>query len=211
MKTPFTTEQFFEVFEKYNTSVFPMQLVFFLLAIGSFLFFNSKTPKKDFYIGAFLGMIWLWMGIVYHILFFSVINNAAFLFGGVFILQGIFILYHTFTGRLIFSFYKSPKAITGYFLLIFSLIIYPLIGYISNGSYSKVISIGLPCPTTIYTFGIFLLTEKRFAKYLLIIPSGWAVIGLGAAFNFGVYQDLLLPLAAIISNVLLLTRKHHTQ
>ena len=35
LKIPLTTEQFFQVFEKYNQTIFPMQIVLILVAIAS--------------------------------------------------------------------------------------------------------------------------------------------------------------------------------
>ena len=34
-----------------------------------------------------------------------------------------------------------------------------------------------PCPVTIFTFGLFLLTVRRFSYWLLIIPFVWSLIG----------------------------------
>ena len=90
METPFTTEQFFEVFEKYNSSVFPIQLIFIGLGIVGIFLIHSKRNIKNTLIGAFLGFMWLWIGVVYHISFFTSINKAALGFGGLFIIQGIF-------------------------------------------------------------------------------------------------------------------------
>jgi hypothetical protein len=53
-----------------------------------------------------------------------------------------------------------------------------------------------------------LLTTPKFPKYLLIIPSLWAIIGLSAAINFGVYQDFIMLIAAITAVIILITRKN---
>jgi hypothetical protein len=133
---------------------------------------------------------------------------VAFAFGGVFILQGVLILINTFiTKRLVFSLQPKTKDYIGYFFILFGLIFYPLIGYLTSGSMVKTISLGLPCPSTILTFGFLLLTIIRFPKYLLIIPSLWAIVGLSAAINFGVYQDYMMIIAALLANFFLLRRK----
>jgi hypothetical protein len=67
--------------------------------------------------------------------------------------------------------------------------------------------VGLPCPTTILTFGILLLSDKKFSKYLLIIPSLWAIIGITAVMRLGVYQDSMMLIAAIIADVWLIKSK----
>ena len=81
--------------------------------------------------------------------------------------------------------------------ILFGLIIYPAIGFFIHTTAFPVISLGLPCPTTIFTLGFFMLANTRFPGYLLIIPSLWALVGLSAAFNFGIYQDIMILAAAL--------------
>lgn len=208
MKTPFTTEQFFEVFEKYNSSIFPLQWIILCIGIVFLFLLHSNSIFKGKIIGSFIGLLWIWMGYAYHISFFTEINKAAWSFGSVFILQGILLLIHSvITSRIDFNFTPNVNGYLAYFFIIFGLIIYPLISYFSEGSLERTISLGLPCPTTILTFGFFMLTVNKFPKYLLIIPSLWAVIGLSAAYNFGVYQDVMILLAAIVANIFILQRK----
>jgi len=207
MKTPFTSEQFYHVFEQYNRTVFPFQLILLLLALVSLLLIHSKVTLKDKLIGSFLGILWIWAGGVYHIGFFSAINPIARVFGGMFILEGLFILYSTFNKRLHFSFDYTASDYLGYFIILFGLVIYPLIGLAINVELAKNISLGLPCPTTILTFGFFILTRHQFPKYLIIIPSLWAALGLFAALNFGVYQDLMLIISAASAIVILFFEK----
>lgn len=208
MKTPFTTEQFFNMFEKYNSTIFPFQMIILLLGMVGLFLLHSKYSFKNILIGGYLGLLWLWTGFAYHIGFFAEINKAAFIFGGIFILQGLLILFNTFVkGRLIFDFIPKTKDYLGYFFILFGLVIYPIIGYFMVDSLTQIISLGLPCPTTILTFGFLMLADNKFPKYLLIIPSLWALIGLSAAINFGVYQDFMMIIAAILADVILIKRK----
>jgi hypothetical protein len=209
MKTPFTTEQFFNVFEKYNSTVFPLQLIIIVFGIAALFLLHSGYSFKNKLIGSYLGLLWIWMGLVYHILFFTEINKAAFVFWGIFIFQGILILINTFIkDRLNFTFSLTAEDYIGYFLILFGLIIYPVIAYLAEGSYGRTIALGLPCPSVIFTFGFLLLTNKKLPKYLLIIPTLWAVIGLSAALNFGVYQDFMMLIAAITADIILIKRKN---
>jgi len=207
MKTPFTTEQFFEIFEKYNTSVFPVQLIIIALGIIGLVLIHSRNSVRKKLISILLGILWLWTGIVYHITFFTSINQAAYVFGSLFIIQGIFFFVEMLRGRLEFSFGGSVREYIGYFFILFGLIIYPIISYLLEGSVSRTISPGLPCPTTIMTFGFLMLTTDKLSKYLLIIPVIWAVIGTSAAISFGVYQDYVMILAAIVAGIYLFGRK----
>jgi Family of unknown function (DUF6064) len=208
MKTPFTTEQFFSVFEKYNHAIFPVQIILFLLSIFALIAIGSKIKQKDKFVSGILGFLWLWMGIGYHFAFFSGINKVAYGFGLLFILQGLFLLWEgVLLYNLKFEFKNSIQAYFGYFFILYGLIFYPVVGYLVEPNLSRTISIGLPCPTTILTFGFLLLCDKKFSKYLLIIPSLWAVIGISAVIKLGVYQDSMMLIAAIIADVLILRSK----
>lgn len=208
MKTPFTTEQFFSVFENYNHSIFPVQIILFLLGVCALIMIGSTIKQKDKFVAGFLGFLWLWIGIAYHIAFFSGINKVAYGFGVLFILQGLFISWEgVLLYNLKFEFKTSLQAYFGYFFILYGLIIYPVIGYLIEQNLSRTISIGLPCPTTILTFGFFLLCDKKFSKYLLIIPSLWAVIGISGIIKLGVYQDSIMLIAAIIADIWILKDK----
>ena len=209
MKTPFTTEQFFSVFEQYNSGIFPFQLVIFLLGIFSLFIVITERTGKNYIIGTLLSFFWIWMGAVYHIIFFSSINPPAYLFGGLFILQGIFLITETYGRRkLKFTFLGNSTDYLALFFIVFGVIIYPVISYLLTSSLSKTISFGLPCPTTIATFGFFMLARKSLSGYLVIIPTLWALIGTTAALNFGVLQDFMLLITAIIANIIIfLNRK----
>lgn len=199
MKTPFTTDQFYQVFERYNSTVFPAQLIFLILGVAALFLILSEKSQIIKLIAGFIGILWIWMGLIYHIAFFAEINKAAYLFGLIFILQGILILINAASDRLVFSFKPERRIYFGLFFIIFGLIIYPAIGLFIHGTANPVISLGLPCPTTIFTLGFFMLTNSKFPGYLLIIPSLWAIVGLSAAINFGIYQDLMILITAFFA------------
>lgn len=208
MNIPFTAQQFLDVFRTYNLALHPIQYLWILIAIIAIVYLHLKNPLKNRFINLFLGLIWIWTGLIYHIKFFSQINKAAYIFGAVFILQGVFFLIERFfRNKLEFELTKSWKTYVGYFFIVFGLLIYPLIGLILGYDFDNIIILGLPCPTTIFTFGLLMLTTKRFPKYLLIIPTLWAFVGTSAAFNFGIYQDIMLIISAIVADVWLILRK----
>ena len=200
MQTPFTTEQFFSVFENYNTTVFPAQIILLLLGCIGALMLHSGIRHKDRIISGILGILWLWIGLVYHISFFSEINKVAIGFGVIFLIQGLYFLWLGFSGeRIAFEPGGSGWSFMGYFFILYGLILYPTANYFIELHVARTISLGLPCPTNIMTLGFLMLAGPKQARYLLIIPSIWAVIGISTAFNLGVYQDLVMPVAAIIA------------
>lgn len=209
MKIPFTTEQFFEIIEKYNVTLFPSQLVIILLGILSVILLHSQKSYKNKFIGGFLGILWIWIGIAYHLAFFTEINKVAYAFGGLFILQGLFFLFETYSRKkLEFEIDGNVMDYIAYFFLIFGILIYPILIYFLENSVETIITLGLPCPSTILTFGFLMLTTRKLSKYLLIIPALWTIVGTSAAFNFGVYPDYLMPISALVAIIYLFVRKN---
>lgn len=202
MKLPFTIQQFLEVFQKYNDAVYPLQILFVLLAALTVLIAYRGGKKYQKYILFILAALWFWMGAVYHIGYFSVINKAAYLFGGVFILQSLLLLVYGLSRATSFNFQKNIHGITSALLLVYALIVYPLIGYFASHGYPYSPTFGLPCPTTIFTLAIFLLAQPRIPFYLAIVPLLWSVIGFSAAFSLGIYEDTVLIIAGLAFAVL---------
>ena len=204
---PFTVDQFLSVFERYNVAVWPAQL--FLYAIGVLAICLAIQRKVDFSrsISLVLSMFWIWTGIVYHFWFFSAINRAALIFAAFFVLQGIlFFIAGVWKNNLRFGFSPAPFAIIGSAFLIYALIIYPVLGYALGHRYPAAPTFGLPCPTTIFTFGMLLWTSRRVPVYLLPIPFAWSLIGISAAISLGMIEDYGLLVAGLIGSSLIILR-----
>ena len=207
MSLPFTIEQFFSVFEKYNLSVWPMQIVLVLIAIVAMILSIRKIKRADKIISIVLGFFWLWIGTIYHFAFFTSINKAAYLFGALFIIQGLLFLFvGGLKSKLSFKFQLNSYGIIGSLFILYALIIYPVLGYCFGHVYPKNPTFGLPCPTTIFTFGLLMWTDKIVPKYILVIPLIWSIIGFGAALSLGVKEDLGLLIAGVLGFVLIFMR-----
>lgn len=206
MKIPFTVEQFLGVFREYNLSVFPLQIIFNLIAL-LFIFFIFKNKKSSKFIIFYLGFLWLWMGTVYHLFFFTAINNAAYLFGVIFIFQGTFFFYYALRKEIKFKLTSGIRSYSSLALLLYSLIIYPLLGYALGHGYPYSPTFGLPCPTTIFTFAVLLLINGKIPVKLTIIPLIWSVIGFTAALSLGIYEDIGLLAAGLITLLFLIYKE----
>lgn len=211
MKTPFTTGQFLGIFESYNNTVFPAQFFFILAGTVCLILLLKAKIYANLLTSIFHILLWAWTGIVYHILFFSEINKPAYIFGGLFILQSLFLAYESFISkRIIYEAPAGSKKIIPLILVLTGLFIYPMISFLMKGEAVLTITPGLPCPGIIISFGLLLFTEKRIPRYLFIIPCLWALLGISAAINFGIIQDFLLPVAALISILCLIRRRRIT-
>lgn len=205
MNLPFTTEDFLQVFENYNLSVFPAQIFFNILAVLMIFLAVKRIKYSDKIIGFSLGFLWLWIGIVYHLVFFSKINPAAVFFAAIYILQGLLFIYFAGLKKdLNFSFSKDLMGLTGALFMLYALIIYPLLGILFGHTYPHNPTFGLPCPTTIFTFGLLLWSKERVPLYLTIIPLIWSLIGSSAAVKLGVLEDTGLLIAGVFGFVMII-------
>lgn len=187
---PFSAEDFLRVFASYNTAVFPLQILFYLLAICCLILVIKPYNQAGRLISAILAFLWLWTGLVYHIIFFSAINKAAYGFGAVFIVQSLlFFYYGVFKNDFEFVWKKGVIGILAWGIILYSLLIYPLLGFIFGHGYPRQPTFGLPCPTTIFTFGILIFTLDRLRWWQYVIPLLWAALGFTAAIKLGIAED----------------------
>jgi hypothetical protein len=204
---PFTVDQFFEVFERYNVAVWPAQL--FLYALGILAIGLAIQRKADCSrsVSLILTFLWIWMGLVYHLWFFRVINQAALAFAIFFVLQGIFFLIAgVYKQQLRFRFRLDLYGITGSVFFVYALVIYPTLGFWLGHRYPAAPTFGVPCPTTIFTLGMLLWTDRRLPVHFLPIPITWSLIGSWTAFSLGVTEDLGLLAAGLIGSLLISNR-----
>jgi len=210
MRLPFTPEQFFGVFERYNEAVWPTQVVIYIMAAIAFYMVFKPGKHSNEIISGILAALWLWVGIAYHWGFFTSINPAARIFGAFFILQGLlFVFEGIFRSRISFAFAKDWRSITGLILAVFGPVVYPIMGYFLGHTYPSAPTFGLPCPTVIFTFGMLLLTV-RLPKYTALIPFLWSIFGFSAASSLGVKEDISLALAGLIGFWAVMTSKPET-
>jgi len=207
MKLPFTVEQFYAIFRTYNEAVWPAQVVLLGLAILAVGCVVRRRFWSGRVVSAVLALLWAWMGIAYHFLFFSSINPLAYAFGIasltgalVFLWQGVIL------GHLRFSVRNEAYAYLGGALIVFALVVYPAWSWATGHPYPAMPTFGLPCPTTIFTIGILAFRTAPYPRGPLVVPLLWSLVGVQAAFLLGVRQDLGLLAAAAIG-VMLLVRK----
>ena len=206
MNIPFTVDQFFDIFGTYNSAIWPTQIVAYLVGVIVLMLALRENGLFSRIISAILALFWVWMGVAYHIVYFSRINPAAFIFGFLNVLQGvIFLRSGTFRGKLSFGFGYKPFPIIGACFILYAMVVYPLLGIRFGHSYPRAPLFGVaPCPTTIFTFGLLLWATKSVPAYLLIIPLLWSIVGVSAAVHLRVPQDYGLVVAGVLGTALIL-------
>ena len=206
MNMPFTVKQFFDVFGTYNTAIWPAQVLAYLLGMVALAIAIRETRRSGKIVSGILALFWVWMGVFYHIIYFSEINSAAWIFGIFYLVQGmLFLLIGSISGRLSFRFSLQPLPIIGGCFIVYAIAVYPLLGIASGHAYPRAPVFGVaPCPTTIFTFGLLLWATKPVPAYLLVIPLLWSIVGMGAAVKLQVLQDYGLVVAGVIGTILIL-------
>lgn len=208
MKVSFSIDKFLGVFENYNQALWPVQVIFYTLAFVAMLVLVKQWWQAERIVFSILAFLWIWMGCIYHILYFSVVNAGAYVFGAFFILQGfIFIYYSVIKQRITLRIESEFSSIAGIALIIYSLFIYPVIGYVSGHFYPHAPTFGVPTPTTIFTFGILLLSPYRLRWYIMMIPFLWSIIGFFMAFDLSMLEDYLLVFAGMFASYVLIVMK----
>lgn len=204
---PFTTEQFLEVFAAYNRAIFPMQLILVCLAVASVFFAAKPNQISSRIVSIILTFFWAWMGIVYHLIFFSRINKLAYLFGGLFLAQAlIFFTFGVVRDDLCFGAVPNSGSKIGAFIITYSLLIYPTLNYLLGHNYPAMPTFGVPCPTTIFTFGLLLWTNRKVPIFFLMIPIAWSLVSIAAVFKLGIYEDIGLVITGIFGPILIAWR-----
>lgn len=205
---PFTIDQFMGVFVEYNQAIWPAQIAAYLLGGSVLYLIIKKWSTADKYINRILAVFWIWMGLVYHIFFFAEVNPAAYIFGSLFFFQGIVFMFLKRIGvDLGYVYRKDMYGVVGVLFIFYAMIAYPLLGYVWGHIYPQAPVFGVaPCPTTIFTFGLLLMTKGKVPVWLLIIPGLWALIGFSAAYQLTIYEDMGLVVAGIVSVAMLVVR-----
>lgn len=202
----FNLDEFLMVLERYNLYIWPLQIFTYFLGILALFFTIKRTKYSDKIILAILSFYWFWNGIVFCLMFWAQTYKFAYLFGVVCIMQGFLFLIAVFKSVISMHFQLSSYSIIGLVFVVYAMVGYQLFGYFLGHIYPKFFPFGLvPCPTAIFTFGLFLITDKRLPKYYLFIPFFVAMGGFLAAYK-GILEDLVLIITGFLGTAMLLIR-----
>ncbi len=200
MNPPFTVEEFLAVFATYNSAIWPLQIVAYCAGLLAVAALWHKRLRVSWLIPVILALFWACNGIGYHFLYFSTINPLANGFAVLFVLQAILLVATAMSAdKLQFVVEQNVRSAAGLSLIVYALLIYPILGMFAGHGLMAGPMFGVaPCPTTIFTIGVLLLARSRWVPWLSIIPVLWSLVGLAAALQLGIPEDLGLPIAGAI-------------
>lgn len=198
MTLPFSTEQFFDLFERYNGSLWPVSLALWVYAALVTIGVIRSRRNRGRLVSAMLAVQWAWAGIAYHAVFFTRINPAAWLFSAMFVVESALLAWYGFVRHEIdFSSGRPARNAAGWVFVGYALA-YPLVVFAEGHAYPRAPTFGLPCPTTLLTVGFLLLAGANRPRTLAVIPLAWTLIAGSAALLFGVRADLMLWVGGVL-------------
>lgn len=201
IQLPFTAQEFFAVFERYNEAVWPMQWV--LYGLAALLVADAMQHRRRRFALVLLAAFWVWVALAYHLTFFADINSAAPAFAVLFMIEAALLLGFAGSRTARSAGDSNPAgAVIGKMLIAYALLGYPLVGYLAGQRYPEVPTFGAPCPTTIFTIGMLVWLFAELPWWIVAIPVTWAVIGTSAALQLGVPEDVGLTIAGLCAVIL---------
>ena len=195
---PFSVEDFFAVFSDYNEHVWPAQWLLHAIAVAILLLPVSRVASRDRIAFGLLAFLWVWMAGAYHLAHFSEVNPAACLFAAAFLVQSALLAWRTIsTPSPQLRYQRDAQSILAVGMIVYALLVYPLLNTLLGHSYPATPTFGVPCPTTILTLGVLMLSHGRVGA-LLVVPLLWSAIGGSATFLLGVWPDLGMLVSGLI-------------
>jgi hypothetical protein len=205
MKASFSIEQLLTIFEHHNQTFWLIHILAYVLGIIVLVLLFRKSDTRNKIINNTLAIFWLWTGVVFFILYFGQIYKPAYIFGALFIIQALLFTLPRLRSNLSYHYAKDIYSIIGIIFILYAMIGYPLVGLLVNHIYPATPAFTLaPCPLVIFTFGVFLNTEKT-PKLYLVIPLFWAISGF-IPISIGMVEDIGLIVAGIVGTILLFVR-----
>jgi len=199
----------FEAFGRYNESIWPVPLFAYILGIIIIFLGIKRIKPADNIILFLLALVWLWAGIICLLVHLAADYPVFYVLGALITIQGILLLVYALkpAGQLFhFEFKADFHGFLGGLYFFFALILYPLIGNWAGNPYPNHPVFGTaPCPTCIFTFGVFLWARKKVPAWLLIIPLIEAALGVLPVY-LGLYADIALVIGGIYAFYLILRR-----
>jgi hypothetical protein len=211
MNSQLTTEQILAAFESYNLDIWPMQAVAYLLGIVALFFAVKRTQGSGRITLAILSFFWLWTGIVFCMFYFGPVFTPGYGFGVLMVVQGVVFFAGALRPKLSFHLGLNVYSFLGLLFMAYAMIGYPLVGHSVGHDYPRMLPFGLvPCPTTVFTFGLFMLSDKKVPTPLLVIPILFAV-GAVVPVSRGILEDVGLIIAGVVGTAMVLFRDSKRQ
>lgn len=201
-----TGEQLLEAVATYNLAIWPMQIIAYILAVITVVLAFKKMVWANRINFAVLTFFWLWVALIYWLPSAGAAFPIGYAFLVLYLFEGVLFLIQTVKGKLTFGTFNRSHTIAGLSMILYTMMGYPLLAIFLDHPYPQASLIGLtPCPLTLFTFGLLLLTSSAVPIILLIIPLFWGLSGV-LWISIGMWEDIGMVLGSLIALVLILRR-----
>jgi hypothetical protein len=196
---PFSAASFFDVFVAYNAAIWPVQIIAYglgLSVVGAIVAAARLAPR---FVPAALAVMWAMNAVGYHALYFATINPAADAFAALFMLQAALFAFCACadSSGIVFRLARDMRSVAALAATIYSMFVYSVLGIWAGRDLMAGPIFGVaPCPTVVFTLGVLMIGQGRAIVFLSIVPVLWALVGLAAALQLDMREDLALPIAA---------------
>lgn len=208
---PFNSEQLLNWLAAYNQALWPAHVLAYALALAAMalaVLASRGRPWAGRAAVAVLAALWLATGLVYHLHGFSRLTPTAYVLAGLFVLQGLMLLYDgVLRANLVLAPVRDGFMVTGAIFLLWSLAGHPWLAAHLGHPWPATGLVGLaPGPTMAFTCGLLLWSRGRLPKRLLAVPVLWSFLGFMLALDMGLREEVGLLLVGLVSASLLLPR-----
>jgi hypothetical protein len=189
-------EHFFQRMAEYNNAIWPAQIISYVLAI--IIIINSvKQWKVSNEINT----------TILAMLFFSKFQTQYYVWGILWILQGIFFIIIGFKNKFDYKIQKNWYSYAGILFILYALVVYPLIGSFVGHGFPRGPIFGVaPCPVCVFTFGVLLFVDKKVPISVLLFPLLWAILSIYPIIMMGIIADVGEIVVAVIGFTLIVIR-----
>jgi len=196
---PFTTEQFFDLFTRYNTAIWPAQIAALLAGLVILVLILRRPSWNGRVIALILAAAFLGPAWGYFLTRHAFINWVATYYGYAFLAQAVLLLLvGGLGGRWTFRTEMSRRRCIGLALFLFALLLQPLLGLFAGRPVSQAEVFGvMPDPTAVAALGLVLAAD-RMRWLLLLVPVLWCAVAGATLWTMGAPAFFVPPAAAVL-------------
>lgn len=173
----FSARTYYRLFERHNAALWPGHLVTLLAGVALvWLLLLRPGPRTARITGGVLATGWLVVAVAYFWVRYSTIHTGGKWFAAAFGAQALALAWCGIVRpRLELESKPTVRRRAGLGLILFSVLLYPLVGQMLGRPWSQSEVFGLtPDPTVLATLGL-LLAANRARWWLWIVPVGWCL------------------------------------
>jgi hypothetical protein len=190
--------EFLALFEQCNRALWPLQVVGYLAMLIVLACMITSWRHAQRAIFGILGPFWIFVGVVFQYAYLRPLYRPGRVFAVLWVTEGVLLIFSASRLSGPFGRHTGWCAILGWLAISYSLIGYPVLGFLLRGSALRVAWPGVfPCPTALFTLAVLVMAQRPAPKWLMAVPAFWAVGGV-VPFSWGILEDLGLVVLGIL-------------